>query len=71
MARMAAKQPPVQPGDYMTPDEVAAVLRKEVETLRSWRYRSIGPPFIKIGHQTVLYPRADFEAWLLAQKASA
>ncbi len=63
----------MKPGDYLTPAEVAAVLRKEVTTLRYWRYRGKnGPPFIRVNHSTVLYPRADFEAWLHEhQKASA
>jgi hypothetical protein len=37
-----------------------------VRTLRSWRQRRLGPPWLKFG-KTILYPDDGFEAWLRSQ----
>lgn len=44
-------------------DEVAAILRIHVKTLRSWRVRKTGPPYLKIGN-IILYSRKSLEEWL-------
>lgn len=55
--------------EYMTVEELAALLRKPVGTLRNWRARKppYGPPSFRAGG-TVLYDRAEVEAWIEAQK---
>jgi len=47
-------------------DERAAgeVLGKPAGTLRDWRYRGIGPPYVKVGPKSVRYRRSTLEAWL-------
>jgi len=51
---------------YYTPAELADLLRCSTGTLRNWRYRGEGPPYIKVGR--VLYPVADLETWLATQQ---
>jgi excisionase family DNA binding protein len=44
--------------DYLTPDEVASLLRVTVRTLRKWRAAGTGPRFIKHG-ATVRYLKSE------------
>lgn len=46
-----------------TPEEVAAFLQVPLATLYAWRYRSEGPPAIKIGRH-LRYRARDVERWL-------
>jgi glucose/arabinose dehydrogenase len=48
---------------FLTDEEVSQRYRGEVSvgTLRNWRSKRIGPPFIKIG-KAVLYPIDELEA---------
>jgi hypothetical protein len=48
---------------YIDDRECAEIGRFQVQTLRNWRHKSIGPPYIKIG-RSVRYDRAEFIAWL-------
>ena len=47
----------------MTQPEVAEYLRVAEHTLENWRYRKIGPRFMKAGAR-VLYRHSDIDAWL-------
>jgi hypothetical protein len=49
---------------FLTEDEIAARYRGLVSagTLRNWRAKGRGPPFVKVG-RSVLYPLAALEAW--------
>lgn len=47
----------------MTQPETAEYLRVAEHTLENWRYRKIGPRFMKAGGR-VLYRRNDIDAWL-------
>lgn len=49
---------------FMTEDEVSDRYRGLVApgTLRNWRNRGVGPPYVKVG-KGVLYARAGLEAW--------
>jgi hypothetical protein len=51
----------INPTDLLTPQEVAAIFRVEVQTLAKWRWQKIGPEFIKIGRM-VRYRRESVEA---------
>lgn len=53
--------------DYITTDELAAIVRSPVETIRYWRHVGKGPRSFKIGRR-VLYSRADVETWIAQQK---
>lgn len=44
--------------DYITSDEACAILGRAPKTLAIWRWKGIGPAFIKVG-VAVLYRRAD------------
>lgn len=49
---------------FLTEDELVARYRGLVAagTLRNWRNKGVGPPFVKIG-KGVLYALASLEAW--------
>jgi hypothetical protein len=50
--------------DYLTPSEVAELMRRPVESLAVDRcMRREHPPYLKVGRK-VLYRRADVLAWL-------
>jgi hypothetical protein len=48
---------------YLNEDEEASALGVVTRTLRSWRQRGEGPPYVKVGRQ-VFYPIDDGTAWL-------
>jgi DNA-binding transcriptional MerR regulator len=52
--------------DLLTIQEVSALLRTPVATLRYWRYLGIGPHSFKIGRR-VFYRASDLYAWIDAQ----
>lgn len=51
--------------DYMVTEEVAALLRTSVDTVRYWRYSGRGPKAIKVGRR-VLYDAAEVSRWIAA-----
>ncbi len=53
----------------LSEDDLAAVLGIEVRTLRNWRTKRQGPPWIKAG--VILYRRTSVMAWLAAGRALA
>lgn len=48
--------------DYITTAQLAERLGMQPVTLRSWRLRGMGPPYIRAGGK-VLYPIKDVETW--------
>ncbi|MGH3522270.1 MAG: helix-turn-helix domain-containing protein [Mycobacterium sp.] len=56
--------------DLLTEIEAADIIRRPKETLRYWRWQGEGPPWFKLGRR-VVYDRAEFEAWIEAQKRSS
>lgn len=50
--------------EYMTPDEVATLLRVAPRTLQTWRYRKQGPPYVIVSTLEIRYKRRDVEKWL-------
>jgi hypothetical protein len=56
-----------QQTEYITVQELEIRAKISSRTLRNWRNRRIGPPFIKVGKQ-ILYKWADIEAWLNAHQ---
>ncbi len=45
----------------------AAVLGMRPGTLRLWRHKGVGPPFVKIHSALVRYRVQDLEAWVASQ----
>lgn len=43
--------------------EVEEIYGLKVATLRGWRFRGLGPRFLKLG-RSVRYRAADIEAWI-------
>jgi len=55
---------PLNPGDLVNETEAAAILGAQVQTLRNWRWKGIGPRTRKIGQRLVRYHRADLAAFV-------
>lgn len=54
--------------NHLTPTELAARLGGlSLETLKSWRNKGSGPPFIDVSRKVKLYPLAGVEAWEAAR----
>jgi excisionase family DNA binding protein len=52
--------------DYLTTDDLAAITRAPVSTVRYWRHIGAGPRSMKVGRR-VLYRREDVETWLASK----
>jgi excisionase family DNA binding protein len=48
---------------FLTPEEVAEILRVKVGTLHNWRQRDVGPPAVRMG-KYLRYRRSSFDKWL-------
>jgi predicted DNA-binding transcriptional regulator AlpA len=57
---MSAKQ-------FIDDQECAEIGGFKTQTLRNWRHKGIGPPYVKIG-RSVRYDRAEFIAFLEKRK---
>ena len=53
--------------EFLTKEELAAELRRNVRTLDRWDALGLGPPRTCFG-RTVLYRRVSVEKWLAAQE---
>lgn len=53
--------------DLLTAAELAQRLGSTEGALAQWRYKGLGPKFIKPSPRKVLYRWSDVEAWLDAQ----
>lgn len=56
-------------GEYLTTQEVAALLRTSAETVRYWRHVGKGPRSFKIGRR-VLYAREDVREFVAHARAN-
>ena len=52
----------------LTERDLAGMLGKPPRTLSQWRYRQVGPPFLRLVGGSVRYDLADIEAWLDTQR---
>ncbi len=51
------------PEEFLTTEEVAALVRASTRTLEDWRYRDAGgPPWVRVCGK-VRYPRSAYDAW--------
>jgi len=46
----------------LAPKQIADDIGVTLATLRNWRLRRFGPPYLKLG-KSVRYPQADYLAW--------
>lgn len=51
-------------GPFLTPRQLADILKVSVKTLERLRKRGGGPPFIKFGGGQIRYPVVGLDAWL-------
>jgi predicted site-specific integrase-resolvase len=61
---MQAPQAPSQSAEYLTPAELAELLRLREWTVRRWRKLGIGPCYVRLDSGTILYPRDEVERYL-------
>ena len=52
-----------KPDDMLLPAALADELGITESALAKWRVKGDGPPFCKLGHKLVRYPRSGVEAW--------
>ena len=57
--------------ELLTPEQAAEYLSLSSQTLAQWRWKTVGPPFVKIGKRAVRYDRSQLEAWAQSQKAES
>lgn len=55
--------------DLLPPAEVARILGIEPSTLQTWRRLRKGPPWVRVAHRTVRYPRTALEQYLAERAA--
>jgi predicted DNA-binding transcriptional regulator AlpA len=51
------------PEEMVAPSVLADELGITESALAKWRCDGTGPPFCKLGHKVVRYPRSTVEAW--------
>lgn len=49
-------------------EETALFLGVQLSTLKSWRRTGVGPPFVRIGHNTIRYCPAKLQQWIEDRK---
>lgn len=49
--------------EYLTEPEAASLLDVSPRTMQRWRYKGLGPDFIRWGERKVRYTRAALQAW--------
>jgi predicted DNA-binding transcriptional regulator AlpA len=52
--------------DVLTAKETSQEYGIPEPTLTDWRYKSLGPPYVRLGPKSIRYRRRDIEAWLEA-----
>lgn len=53
--------------EFLTPEQLAVVIRSTTESLAQMRFRGTGPRFVRVTRRTILYRRADVDAWLASR----
>ena len=54
----------VEPRRFLLPAQAAEILGLSPDTLADWRWKKIGPPFIRASRSTVRYDEAALYRWL-------
>jgi hypothetical protein len=66
VANAPLQPPPVEPAPLepsLTDEEAARVLGVAVKTMRNWRSKGFGPPWIAVGRKLVRYRPSDLRAF--------
>ncbi|MHA7284824.1 helix-turn-helix transcriptional regulator [Arthrobacter sp. MDT3-44] len=50
----------------LTVQEAAAILHRSPATLKDWRYKQIGPRYVRLGYKAIGYRPEDIEAFIEA-----
>ena len=54
----------IQSAEYLTTRELADLLHVSLWGLMRWRHDGDGPPWLRLGRNSIRYPRASFQTWL-------
>jgi predicted site-specific integrase-resolvase len=54
---------------FLTPDQVAERYQISPDSLKEWRYKGVGPKYLRIGKR-VRYREADLERWEQEREAA-
>jgi excisionase family DNA binding protein len=63
--RVATREAASAAEEYLTTEELAALLKVPVRTVHHWRYRGESPPAVKI-RGTLRFPMSGVQAWIKA-----
>ena len=53
-----------QPKTYLNSEQAAEYLGISAATIKNWRKRGDGPPFIKVNARVIRYLSCDLDAWM-------
>ncbi len=54
----------LQSAEYLTTRELADLLHVSLWGLMRWRHDGDGPPFVRVGRNTIRYPHRELQEWL-------
>lgn len=54
----------LQSAEYLTTREVADLLHVSLWGLFRWRHDGNGPPLVRLGRNTIRYPKQELDSWL-------
>jgi excisionase family DNA binding protein len=57
--------------EQMDTHEAAKYLAVSVPTLKRWRQRNEGPPFLRVGPRAIRYVKEDIDSWLDTRRTAA
>ncbi len=49
--------------DRLSSEEAATFLKVSISTIISWRFKRVGPPYLRVGKK-IFYRRGDLIQWL-------
>jgi predicted DNA-binding transcriptional regulator AlpA len=54
----------------MRQEQVAAMLQLSPSTLEDWRWKRIGPPFVRISRGCIRYEESEVTRWIESHRVS-
>ncbi len=57
-----------QPLEWLTLDEVLAILKVKRSTFDDWRRKKVAPPVTKLPNRQIRIERGAFEAWMKSRE---
>ncbi len=55
-----------QSSEFLSPLQVARLLGVSAWNLLLWRKKGFGPPFLRVTHNIIRYPKQEFDTWLVS-----